>query len=130
MNDPPQIEGAIMKNIGLVVGLAVALAFAASSAHAIPRTFVSGTGGGAACTRAAPCATFQAAHDVTDSAGEINCLNSADYGPVTISKSITIDCKGEGGTIGVAAGAGVTVQDNLVVRLRGLDIKGIGLNAG
>src|SRR3954462_8721482 len=99
-----------MKSIGLVAGIAAAFALVASSAHAIPRTFVSATGGGAACTRAAPCATFQAAHDATDPNGEITCLNSADFGVVIIIKSITIDCTGALGTITVSTGTGVTIN--------------------
>jgi hypothetical protein len=120
-----------MKHIALIVGLAAAIGIVASSAHAIPRTFVSGTGGGAACTRAAPCATFQAAHDATDPNGEITCLNSADFGVVIIIKSITIDCTGALGTITVSTGTGVTINGTgLIVRLRNLAIQGLGANSG
>ena len=43
------------------------------------RSWVSGTGSGTACTRAAPCADFQAAHDATSAGGEINCVDAGDF---------------------------------------------------
>src|SRR4051794_9291776 len=109
-----------MKSIGFVVALVAGLGRVAFPAHAIPRPFVSGTGGGAACTRAAPCATFQAAHDATDPNGEINCVDSGAFGGLTISKSITIDCAGS-----VAAADGVITINatNATVRLRNLTIR-------
>jgi hypothetical protein len=101
--------------------LAVAALVAATSASAIPRTWVSSTGGGAACTRAAPCATFQAAHDATDANGEINCVDSGVFGGVIITKSITIDCAGTAAT----ADAQITIMTTgLTVRLRNLIIDG------
>jgi hypothetical protein len=104
---------------------AVALGLAASSAHAIPRTFVASNGVGAACTRAAPCATFQEAHDATDSAGEINCIDAGNFAPLTITKSITVDCAGTLGAIRAAAGAAVTINTaGVVVRLRNLTMAG------
>jgi hypothetical protein len=77
------------------------------------QTFVSSTGGGSACTRAAPCAGFQAAHDAMVAGGEIKCLDSGImFGFITdISKSTTIDC--DGGTISAAfsvRAAGVIVR--------------------
>jgi hypothetical protein len=93
----------------------------ATPAGAIPRTWVSATGGGAACTRAAPCATFQAAHDATDPNGEINCVDSGAFGGLTISKSITIDCAGSE----AAADGAITVNaTNATVRLRNLTVRG------
>jgi hypothetical protein len=97
---------------------------AAAPAHAIPRTFVSGTGGGAACTRAAPCANFQAAHDVTDPGGEINCIDAGEFGRLIVTKNITVDCAGTlGGAL--ATSSGVTVNAaGIIVRLRNLTIIG------
>jgi hypothetical protein len=122
-----------MKTKALAAGLAstFGLLLACLPAQAIPRTFVSGSGGGGACTRAAPCATFQAAHDATDPNGEITCLNSADFGAVIISKSITIDCTGALGTITVSTGTGVAINGTgLSVRLRNLAIHGVGADSG
>jgi hypothetical protein len=101
------------------------------AAQAAPRTYVSGTGSGTVCSRAAPCATFQAAHDVTDFGGEINCVDAGEFSAVVIAKSITIDCAGTVG--GIAAGGGgffdglVSIANpNIVVRLRNLTINGKG----
>src|SRR5919199_1901152 len=88
------------------------------------RTWVSGTGDDVnPCSRTAPCKTFAGALSKTAAGGEINCLDPAGYGAVTINKSLTIDCHfTEGGVL--ASGNGITVNalstDNVV--LRGLDI--------
>src|SRR3954469_14065086 len=118
-----------MKKIALTFASIATLLMASDSspAHAIPRTFVSGSGGGAVCSRAAPCATFQAAHDATDSGGEINCVDAGDYGGVTITKSITIDCAGTvGGISGALVATAVTINTaSVVVRLRNLTLNGM-----
>ena len=115
-----------MKTLRLLsAGLVAAgLALPIDPAHAIPRTFVSGTGSDAnPCTAASPCLTFQAAHIATDAGGEITCLDAGDFGGVTITKSITIDCAG---TLG-GASSGITVNANLAtVRLRNLTLNGLG----
>jgi hypothetical protein len=110
----------------IVLPAAVAFVFAMvtsaqmSPANAIPRTFVASGGGGVACTRAAPCANFQAAHNATDANGEINCIDAGDFLGVIISKSITIDCAG---TLGALTGTGVTIDTaSVTVRLRNLTI--------
>ena len=57
------------------------------------RTWVSGVGDDAnPCSRTAPCQTFAGAIAKTTQDGEINCLDPGDFGAVTITKSITIDC--------------------------------------
>lgn len=103
-------------------GLAIlGLLLAAAPAAAIPRTFVSGTGSGASCTRAAPCATFQAAHNVTDALGEINCVDAGEFGTLIITKSITIDCTGTGGSISATSTDAVTINTpGIIVRLRNI----------
>src|SRR5262245_7697886 len=66
------------------------------------RTYVSGTGSDSnPCSATAPCRTFRAALALTLAGGEIYVLNSADYGPVTINKSLSIT--GEGAIAGVLA---------------------------
>jgi hypothetical protein len=102
------------------VAAALALVLTASVAHAIPRTFVSHTGSGAACTRTTPCADFQTAHDATDPGGEINCLDADEFDGATITKSITIDCGGVVGAVGVGFSIGAPGG---VVRFRNLTIK-------
>jgi hypothetical protein len=117
-----------MKTSTILVSAIALLTFPTSSAHAIPRTFVSGTGGGVACTRAAPCADFQTAHNATDPNGEINCIDAGSYGPVTISKNITIDCTGTVGAITSGGAHGVTVDAlGVRVRLRNLTISNLGV---
>jgi hypothetical protein len=85
--------------LGFVFGLT-------SLAHAqAPRTWVSGVGDDVnPCSRTAPCKTFAGAISKTQDGGFINVLDSAGYGAVTITKSITID--GEGAHAGVLAPAG------------------------
>ena len=101
---------------------------AAASAQAT-RTWVSGVGDDLnPCSRTAPCKTFGGAIANTAAGGEINCLDPGDFGPVTISKSIAIDCHhtlggiAAGGTDGIVIVAGAGDK----VTLRGLDINGFG----
>lgn len=85
--------------------VAVAGAIAAPSAFAqATRTWVSGVGDDAnPCSRTAPCKTFAGAISKTAPRGEINVLDPAGFGAVTITKPILID--------GAAAGtAGVLVS--------------------
>jgi hypothetical protein len=69
-----------------------ALAFAALNfASASPRTFVSGTGNDAnPCTRDLPCRSFTAALALVDAGGEVVVIDTAGYGPMRISKSVSI----------------------------------------
>jgi hypothetical protein len=99
----------------------------ASSAHAqATRTWVSGVGDDVnPCSRTAPCKTFAGAISKTAAGGEINCLDPAGYGAVTITKSITIDCTGQLGSILASSTTGVIVNGaNIHVRLQGLTING------
>src|SRR5436190_1293971 len=59
------------------------------------RTWVSGVGDDAnPCSRTAPCKTFAGAISKTAAGGEIDALDPAGYGGVTITKAITIDSGG------------------------------------
>src|SRR5947209_5097478 len=111
--------------------LAGMILFMAAPADAGPRAWVSSTGGGIACTRAAPCATFSDAIAVVDPGGEINCVDAADYGPIAdFPRSVTIDCSKTGASIDVNIGAGEGIRNNTegaVVTLRGITIKGLGV---
>jgi parallel beta helix pectate lyase-like protein len=88
----------------------VSLTFFASTAHAqATRTWVSGVGDdGNVCSRTAPCKTFAAAISKTAIGGEINCLDPGGFGPLAITKSITIDCRGQLASIinGIATSGG------------------------
>jgi hypothetical protein len=109
--------------LGLFV-LTSSLAFAQAS-----RTWVSGVGDDAnPCSRTAPCKTFAGAISKTAAGGEIDALDPAGYGAVTITKAITID--GGGGQVAsvlVAGTNGIVVQagPSDVVILRNLRINGI-----
>jgi hypothetical protein len=107
-----------------------------SAAHAqASRTWVSGVGNDAnPCSRTAPCNTFAGAISKTAAGGEIDALDPAGFGAVTITKAITID--GGGGQVAsvLAAstnGFNVNAGPTDVVILRNLRINGFsgaGLN--
>src|SRR5678816_2142652 len=92
------------------------------------RTWVSGVGDDAnPCSRTAPCKTFAGAISKTATNGAINCLDSAGYGAVTITKSITIDCEDTQGSILASLVNGVIVNSSTAhVKLRGISINGAG----
>jgi hypothetical protein len=75
-----------------VAGALLACGLSAAPAQAGPnRTWVSGHGtDSGACTLAAPCRTFAFALTQTAAAGEIDVLDPAGYGPVIITKAISI----------------------------------------
>src|SRR5947209_5865827 len=108
-----------MRGFAVVIAAGLLAAWV-QPAHAIPRTFVSGTGSGTACTRAAPCASFATAQTATDVAGEINCLDAGVFPAATITKSLTIDCSG---TLGATASGFQVNAPTVVVRIRGLSIR-------
>ncbi|MGB9180401.1 MAG: hypothetical protein WCB68_14305 [Pyrinomonadaceae bacterium] len=113
---------------------AFALFIAGSSlAHAqATRTWVSGVGNDAdPCSRTAPCKTFSGALSKTAEGGEIDALDPAGYGTVSLNKSITIDGgTGSGwgsvlnsGTNGITVNVTVNAATSVVV-LRNLTING------
>ena len=114
------------------------LLFALAPAHALSsRAWVSGKGTDAAgCgSPASPCRSFQYVHDhIIAAGGEIDVLDPAGYGVVTISKALSIVNDGVG-TAGVqqAATAANAIAINAgasdVVTLRGLNIDGLGTGA-
>src|ERR1044072_6752413 len=105
-----------------------AFAFAAVAQAQATRTWVSGVGDDAnPCSRTAPCKTFAGAISKTATSGEINCLDSAGFGAINITKSITLRCKGVIGGILAAGTTGVIVNNAAAeVALDGLDIKAAG----
>lgn len=106
----------------VLFGLLAILSLPATSAHAqFSRTYVSINGqGGNDCSRGAPCLSFAAAHDATLAGGEIICLDSASFGNLIITKSITIDCTATRAVIGLASSVGITVSagpaDKIILR--------------
>ncbi len=94
------------------------------------RTWVSGVGDDAnPCSRTAPCKTFAGAISKTAAGGEIDALDPAGYGAVTITKAITID--GGGGQVASVLVSGtngivISAAGTDVVTLRNLQIEGLG----
>ena len=107
---------------------------ATDAAVALPqRTFVASTGNDSnPCTIALPCRGFATAVGQTISGGEVIVLDSAGYGPVVISQSVSIIAPaGVYAGITVSSGAGVHVNTAGVnVVLRGLSINSTGGSYG
>jgi hypothetical protein len=112
--------------------LAAAALAASALVHAqATRTWVSGVGDDAnPCSRTAPCKTWAGAISKTAAGGEINALDPAGYGAVTITKSITIDGTPGPNTAGVLVagtnGINISAAATDTITLRGLTIDGLG----
>jgi hypothetical protein len=119
-----------------ILSSTLAAALAAAAMQTTPalaqRVFVAAEGSDAnPCTFAAPCRTFQHAHDTVAAGGEIDVLDPAGYGALRISKAISIQGHGFAGIsfghnqsgIDVGAGAADSVSVN------GLIIDGSGVGA-
>jgi hypothetical protein len=124
-----------LNRITAIIAIGFALAVASQPASAQNgRSFVSGHGSdAAACTLAAPCRTLAHAITVTNSGGEIDVLDAAGYGALTINKAISIvnDGVGTAGVIVPSGGIGITINAgvNDAVSLRGLSVEGGGIGA-
>ena len=124
------------RNFPLATLLALLCAFAAVPAQAGPalvqRAFVSGNGNNAntavSCAVLTPCKTFAAAVTVVAPNGEVVALDTAPYGSVTLTQSISlIAAPGVYAGISVFAGAGITIATpGISVVLRGITINGQG----
>jgi hypothetical protein len=113
----------------------VSAAFTSSGDSSGGRTWVSATSGSDSnpCTRAAPCLTFAGAVAQTAAGGVISCLDPGNFGAVTITKALTINCEETLGSGLVSGTDGIVVQAGAgdVVTLKGLEFEGVnsGLNA-
>ena len=131
-------EGQMITFLGrtaLAVGLLIAgLALWSAPAQAqATRTWISGVGDDAnPCSRTAPCRTFQGAISKTAAGGEINCIDPNGAGAVTITKSITLNCRETMASILVAGTNAITinagVNDSVVID--GLTLTGPLTNMG
>jgi hypothetical protein len=117
--------------IALAVCAVCALIFAAAPAAAQnTQSWIASSGSDAnACTRAAPCATIEAAIGRTNAGGRIDCVDRvAEVSDlIGISKSLTIDC--EPGLMITGTSSSVTLMminatDTDVVHLRGIHFRG------
>jgi hypothetical protein len=115
--------------LSAAAGTIVTLLALSVPAHAqATRTWVSGVGNDAdPCSRTAPCKTFAGAISKTAASGEINCLDPGGFGAITITKSITLNCHEELGSILASGGPGIIINalstDKVI--LRNLQINGI-----
>jgi hypothetical protein len=131
-----------MRKLASTIGIAtIAFAVALSSAHAATanRTWVSHSGLSSnaglnpPCSPTNPCDTFATALGVTNAGGEINCVDSGDFGAggaLNINKSVTIDCTGQFATIFSNIGVAIQIGGGVEVVLRGLSIENIGSTLG
>jgi hypothetical protein len=109
-----------------IPALLFAVALQATPAAA-QRVFVAAQGSdGNPCTFALPCRTFQHAHDVVAANGEIDVLDPAGYGALTISKAISIQGHGFAGISVPFGGTGIKITAGAAdaVSLNGLIVDG------
>jgi hypothetical protein len=105
--------------------------FSASAPSPSARTWVSATLGSDSnpCTRMSPCLTFAAALAQTTGGGEIDVLDPGDFGPVTITKSVSIygDAPGVAGAIPSPGTSGIVISagSSDVINLHGLSFDGV-----
>jgi hypothetical protein len=123
-----------------IASLSIAGALLTCSLSAVPAqagpngTWVSGHGtdsGG--CALVAPCRTFAFAFSQTAAGGEIDVLDPAGYGAVTITKVVSIVNDGVGvAVIRASSGNAITINAGAgdSVHLRGLTIEGLGSGSG
>ena len=109
----------------------VALSSVAAEGQTVNRrAWVSGSGTDAGvCSYVAPCRTLQFAVDQIGAGGEVSVKDSGEYGPVTITKAISIIADGSLADVNVLTGTtGVTIQASTVdtIVLRGLTFSGRG----
>jgi hypothetical protein len=129
MSDPPYGDSAV-KQLGLALSLVVTSFLTCGIAHAqATRTWVSGVGDDVnPCSRTAPCKTFAGAISKTAAGGEIDALDPAGFGTVTITKALVID--GGGGIVASPLASGnngiiINAGAGDVVILRNLQIQGL-----
>ena len=93
------------------------------------RTFVSTTGDDTnPCSKTSPCRTFAGAFAKTPVGGEIDVLDSGDFGPVTINQSVSIIASGVVAGIQVTSGDAIDITGGVVI-LKGLTLDGVGQGA-
>jgi hypothetical protein len=114
---------------------AAAFAAMASSAWATSsHTFVASNGSDSnTCVQGSPCLTLAHALTQTTAGGEIDCITGGNFGPVTITGSITIDCGvSQVGTIAQSSSPGVHISTGTAatIILRNLNINGFETSNG
>jgi len=117
-----------------VLATALACSLATAPAYARARVFVASYGDDAnPCTFGSPCKTFQHAHDAVDAGGEVTAIDSAGFGPINITKAVTITSPDgvEAGIVPTGAGDAIDINagPNDVIVLRGLTLNGSGVGS-
>jgi hypothetical protein len=118
----------------IMAALALAFTLPAISAHAAARdrVFVASYGSDSnPCTFGSPCKTFQQAVNVVAAGGEVTAIDSAGFGPIAISHSVTITSPNgvEAGIVPVAGGDAIDISAGTTdaIVLRGLTLNGSGV---
>jgi len=118
-----------------LIAAAFACSFHVAPAQARARTFVASYGNDSnPCTFLSPCRNFQQAVNVVDAGGEVTAIDSAGFGPISITKAVTITSPDgvEAGIVPVAGGDAIDISagpsDAIVLRGLTLDGAGVGLN--
>ncbi|MEP7069733.1 MAG: right-handed parallel beta-helix repeat-containing protein [Usitatibacter sp.] len=124
------------QRVKVLAALAFFAAIGAMPAAAVQRAFVASYGSDANvatnCGFTRPCRSFNSALPVVDPGGELLALDAAGYGPVVITKSVTITAN-PGVYAGIAASSGnaVTITGTGIdVILRYLSINSLGADKG
>ena len=103
-------------------------------AHARARVFVASYGNDSnPCTFLSPCKTFQIGVNTVDAGGEVTAIDSAGFGPIGITKAVTITSPDgvEAGIVPVSGGNAITIHAGSTdaIVLHGLTLNGSGVGA-
>jgi hypothetical protein len=114
-----------------LLAAALACSLASAPAHARARVFVASYGNDSnPCTFGSPCKTFQQAVTIVDAGGEVTAIDSAGFGPITITKAVTITSPAgvEAGIVPNPGGDAIDINagPNDTVVLSGLTLNGAG----
>jgi hypothetical protein len=128
----PKIEASAMARIVfpfalLVTTLVCVLPGASAQAQAV-RTFVSAAGSDSnnCINVATPCRHFAAAYAATAAEGEIDVLDPANYGALSISQGISIQGHGWASLSAVSGGASITITGGDKINISGVILDGGG----
>jgi len=116
----------------VLIATALACSLGTAPANARARVFVASYGNDAnPCTFGSPCKTFQAAVNAVDAGGEVTAIDSAGFGPINITKAVTITSP-DGVEAGIVPNPGADAIDinagpSDAVVLRGLTLNGAGV---
>jgi len=112
-----------------ILPILILLLASAANATAPQRTFVASTGSDAnPCSITLPCRGFAAAVALVADGGEVIALDSAGYGPVTITKSVSIIAPSgvyAGITVPLGASGILIDSSGVTVTLRGLTVTSV-----